>query len=548
MSAAFPLRGLLTRFLQEKPDAPMLMDGERPISYQDFDTQVARTAALLSAQGIGAGDKIGVWLVNRPEWLTVLFAAEQLGAVVVAINSRYRSSELQYILECSAAKLLLMQLHPLVDFPAVFSGLDHAQLPDLERLVLMDDPSGASAAALARQWGKPVQTFCLPTAASQTDRNAVQEQRLPQHGTNLDQPLILFTTSGTTQGPKLVCHTATTLAVHSQAVAAAYGLDASDARLLAAVPLCGVYGLNAALAAMAGGAPIVLLDWFDAARAAQLLQEQRITHCFGSDDMYRRIAQVVSGDHPFPAARVFGFGAFESDPAAFALPLIKRGFPLLGLYGSSEVQALFSLQKPTRPLEERIQGGGYPARAAQVHVRARHPQTGEICPPNVSGELEIQSSVNFTGYLNNPDATQAAFTPDGFFKTGDLGYTREDGSFVYQARLGDALRLGGFLVEPAEIERALMQEDGIDAAQVVGVEYQQQTRAAAFVIARAEVDLERVHLAVRAKLAAFKAPLRIWAVDTFPITDSANGAKIQRAKLRQMAQERLAAEQGNACP
>jgi len=146
--------------------------------------------------------------------------------------------------------------------------------------------------------------------------------------------------------------------------------------------------------------------------------------------------------------------------------------------------------------------------------------------------------------LNNPEATQAAFTTDGFFKTGDLGYTREDGSFVYQARLGDALRLGGFLVEPAEIEQALMQEDGIAAAQVVGVDYQQQTRAAAFVIARDGVDLESVRLALRAKLAAFKVPLRIWAVAEFPVTDSANGAKIQRAKLRQMAQERLSQETG----
>jgi len=541
MSAAFSLHRLLTRFLQKKPDAPMLMNGERTISYQDFDTEVERTVAWLSGQGIGAGDKIGVWLLNRPEWLTLLFAAERLGAIVVAINSRYRSSELQYILERSAAKLLLMQLHPLVDFPAVLSGLDCVQLPDLERFVLMDDPTEVGAAALAQQLGRPVQAFRLPTAARHAGQNTARGQKPSQHLINPDRTLILFTTSGTTQGPKLVCHTPTTLAVHSQAVAAAYGLDAPDARLLAAVPLCGVYGLNAALGAIAGGALIVLLDWFDAARAAQLLRQQRITHCFGSDDMYRRIGQAVSDDCPFPAARVFGFAAFGSDTTAFALPLIKRGFPLLGLYGSSEVQALFSLQKPMLPLEERIKGGGYPAHAEQVQVRARHPQTGEVCPPNVRGELEIKSSASFTAYLNNPEATKAAFTTDGFFKTGDLGYTREDGSFVYQARLGDALRLGGFLVEPAEIERALMQEDGIDAAQVVGVQYQQQTRAAAFVIARAGVDLENVRLALCAKLAAFKVPLRIWAVTEFPITDGANGAKVQRAKLRQMAQEMLAA-------
>jgi len=538
------LNQLLARRVQEKPDAPMLLDGACTLTYRDFDAMVAATVDWLTREGIAAGDRFGVWLVNRPEWLTLLYAAERLHAVVVAINSRYRSNELQYILAHSAAKLLLMQQHPLVDFPTVASALDISALPALKRIVLLDDNANApGAVCLTQRLGIPVRVGHLPTPENIADTRLVHAEVTPQYAAGAhtpDRTLILFTTSGTTRGPKLVCHTPATLAVHTQAVAKAYGFTAPDACLLAALPLCGVFGLNSVLAAIAGGAPVVLLDWFDATRAAQLLQQHRITHCFGSDDMYQRIAQAVPGDRPFPHARVFGFAAFGADAQALVQTLEKRGFPLLGLYGSSEVQALFSLQKPALPLEERSKGGGTPARASRVQIRARHPETGALCAPGVSGELEIRAETNFSGYLNNPEATKVAFTDDGFFKTGDLAYIRADGSFVYQARLGDALRLGGFLVEPGEIEQALLQEDGIMAAQVVGVEYQQQTRAVAFVIARDGFNLESVHQALRNKLAAFKVPLAIWAVPEFPATDSANGTKIQRTKLRQMAQERLA--------
>src|SRR5690606_10105377 len=228
--------------------------------------------------------------------------------------------------------------------------------------------------------------------------------------------------------------------------------------------------------------------------------------------------------------------------AELVASLQQRGLPLRGLYGSSEVQALFSLQDAALPVAERALGGGVPA-APQAQVRVRDPAGPGLCEPGVPGEIEIRAPGNFMGYLDNPDATAQALTADGYFRTGDLGYLRPDGSFVYLARMGDTLRLGGFLVDPAEIEHALAAQPGVRNAQVVGITIDGQPRAAAFVIAEPGLDEQSLLAPLRATLAPFKVPARLWRVDEFPTAASANGFKIQRAMLRQMADERLRQEQ-----
>ena len=212
-----------------------------------------------------------------------------------------------------------------------------------------------------------------------------------------------------------------------------------------------------------------------------------------------------------------------------------------GLYGSSEVQALFSLQQAHLPLEERALGGGAPAAKQLASVRARDPDSGMPCQHGVAGEIEIKSSTLFCGYYNNPDATADAFTTDGYFKTGDLGYTRPDASFVYLARMGDTMRIGGFLVDPSEIEHVLTAQPEIKSAQVVGIEIDGKLRPVAFAIATESVcpAIEPIIARVSAQLARFKVPVKLWFVQEFPATASANGLKFQRAKLREIARDRM---------
>ncbi|MCP1783033.1 acyl-coenzyme A synthetase/AMP-(fatty) acid ligase [Bradyrhizobium barranii subsp. barranii] len=176
-------------------------------------------------------------------------------------------------------------------------------------------------------------------------------------------------------------------------------------------------------------------------------------------------------------------------------------------------------------------------------VRVRDTETGELAAQGVSGEIEISAPSCFLGYFNNPDATRDAITADGFFRTGDIGRLRGDGAFVYETRAGDAMRLGGFLVAPGEIEDELKACMGVADAQVVAVDLRGQARCVAFVIPAEEPPQQEMLVArLRERLAGYKVPARIYIVDAFPVTDSANGVKIQRAGLRAMAMERIAAE------
>jgi fatty-acyl-CoA synthase len=179
-------------------------------------------------------------------------------------------------------------------------------------------------------------------------------------------------------------------------------------------------------------------------------------------------------------------------------------------------------------------------------VRARDPASGAIQPHGIAGELELKVPSCMVGYFGDEAATRAAFTDDGFLRTGDLGYSTADDAFVFLARLGDALRLGGFLVSPEEIEDVLQEHSSVSAAQVVGVDTPAGTRAFAFVMvkpgARCDEAVLIDHCAQR--LAKFKVPVRVAPIDAFPVTPGANATKIQKSKLRERAQAFLARRNG----
>jgi fatty-acyl-CoA synthase len=482
------------------------------------------------------GDHVAVWLINRVEWLAIFFALARVGATLVAVNTKYRSHEVHYILANSHAQFLILQLNfRKIDFAQVVEGVDASNLPHLKTIMMVDADESTPATLLSR----PVVHF-LPTL-SQTS-GATNAQSASDALALEDLPVIFFTTSGTTKGPKLVVHTQKTLSEHVRHIATGYQFGAPGDALLTALPLCGVYGLDSALAAIAARMPVVLMDFFDVASASQLIKQHQITHIFGSDEMLRRFAEQNPEPIAFTSLKLFGFAAFSARFIELAQELIPRGFPMRGLYGSSEVHSLFSAQHPELPLEERVLGGGTPAAGARTSVRVRDPDTLELCAAGLSGEIEIKAPTLFKGYFNNPEATAQAFTEDGYFKTGDLGYLRGDGSFVYQSRMGDTMRLGGFLVDPTEIEDVLAAQPDIESAQVVGVEINGQPRAVAFAIAKKKQcppDTSATLKGVAKTLAAFKIPAHLWFVDEFPTTASANGQKFQRVKLRELALEKL---------
>lgn len=544
------LNALLERQLNRQPESTAFIEvdpdsrAERSVSLRQFDDLVGRTAAWLQDHGVGHGDIVALWLVNRLDWLVMHFALARLGAAVMTVNTRYRGAEVAYLLERSKPRLVVLQLHfRKIDFAAVLRDVDPASAASVDGVVVVDAGTEGTVGAQALPaavLGKPTLRFDLHRLAADRCVGA------PGHAVTPDTNVILFTTSGTTSGPKLVVHTQRTVSIHVQRIADAMGYTADGVVVLAALPFAGTFGYVSMLAALAAGKPVVVMHTFDAAEAARLVVAHQVTHCFGSDEMFEALLAIAPDAQAvpaYPSLRVCGFAAFRAGAAVVAEACIRRGMPLAGLYGSSEVHALFAIQQPGRALAERIEGGGTCVNP-DAEIRVRDAETDALLPLGTAGLLEFRSPSNFIGYLNNPGATAKAVGADGWFSSGDIGYVRPDGSFVYLTRAGDAIRLGGYLTAPAEIEEVIKAQPGVAAAQVVAVDLDGKTRAVAFAIAApgASPDAQAVIAAVQERLAAFKVPARLWWVDAFPVVNSANGTKIQRNRLREMAQARLGGE------
>jgi fatty-acyl-CoA synthase len=501
----------------------------RAVTYGDLARRAARVAGGLAGLGIGADDRVALWLPNAPAWLEALFGLGHLGAVAVAVNTRFRAVEVADIVGRSRARaLVLWPGFKGIDFLGILESADRAALDRVEAIILYDEGE-APAKLPACLAGKRVLRYADLAAAPPPAASAGKAE----------SGAAIFTTSGTTKAPKFVLHTQRSLADHARAVAPAFGYGAPDAVMLQALPFCGVFGLSQALATLAARRPMALLPAFEAEAAARAVCAERVTHMNGSDEMYRRMLEAAPGARPFPTLRRAGFAAFNSDPGEFVAFGDARGLPLTGLYGMSEIQALFASQSPEAPAERRARGGGTPVSPA-ARVRVRDPESGMILPDGESGEIEAKGPSLMAGYADDAAATAAAFTDDGYLRTGDLGYT-VPGGFVFLARMGDALRLGGYLVNPLEISSHIETHPAVAACQVVGARTKRGERAVAFVVRRAGVEEGALLAHCRAGLASFKCPEAVIFLDAFPVAESANGAKIQRAKLRDWARERLGA-------
>lgn len=505
--------------------APALIDRARPVSYRELAGESGRVAQGLRKLGVRAGDCVALWLPNLPAWLSVFFACAQLGAIAVSVNTRFRSHELADILRRSRARLLVFWPgFKGIDFAGILAACDPQALEHLAAVVLYAEAGAALPAAVL---GKPVHAYA--TLAG--------EAPLPKSGATPDAGCAIFTTSGTTKAPKFVLHDQRTVIRHAFDVAAGFAIGAG-ATLLLAPPLCGVFGFCGAMAAIAAGRPFVIAPAWDAEQAARDIVAHRITHCNGTDEA---CAQLIDCGADLSSLQFFGYAAFNPAHADIVQRADAAGLRLVGLYGASEIQALFARQDEHAPVAERWLAGGRPVSAA-ARVRARDPQTGAILAHGEPGELEfLAPSSRMAAYHGNPEATRQAITADGYYRSGDLGYTQADGRFVYLTRIGDSLRLGGFLVSPAEIEAVVQEAPGIAACQVVAVARTGGLVPVAFVLVQdgANLDEAKVIAHASSKLARYKVPVRVVAIDAFPVTPGANATKIQKGKLREMAEALL---------
>jgi fatty-acyl-CoA synthase len=511
---------------QANPDARAILCGDRALSYGGLSERSRRLAYGLSKLGVEPGDRVAIWLANRFEWIETALACGRLGAIVVCANTRFRALDLGDILERSAAKALLFWPgFPEAKHLDVLSNVEPRQVKSLKYVVTIDDDAGASR--LASLLGKTFVAY-----------ERLLEQKYLRRSTVAPQdPWVLFTTSGTTQKPKFVMHSHTSVGGHAQDFARAH-LFGHGTVLCVPHPVSGVLGFTPTFSALAAGAPVVLISKFDGAFIAAQMLKHRVTNLSTIDQGLLTLLNDAVGEPIFPDFRFAMFGALNAQPEDCIRIADARGFRCVGSYGMTEVHAGFTLQRVDGSPKERAPGGGF-AISPKARMRIVDIATRQALPAGQIGELEISTPNIMLGYFRNEEATRAAFTEDGFLRTGDSGFLLPDGSFRFIARLGDTLRLSGFLVSPVEISSCVETHPSVLRCEVVGRKQEAAMKAIAFVILKEGACFDPTALAdfCRSRLAAYKVPAKFVAIEAFPTTEGPNGPKVQRAKLREMAQE-----------
>ena len=517
--------------------------GDRRVTFAAFRERVGRLAHGLAALGIGRDDTVAIWLPNRPEWFFAQYACARLGAVVVALNPRYKAHELTYILGQSEARALLVTdrlggidyfdtLHAVLpELPASVPGeLTSARFPALRHVIVdADDPyPGCHRLSDVVELGLGVPSV---------------EASPPSRAPGPDDVFTLLYTSGTTSFPKGAMITHRNCVPHGWNVGEVLRMTDDD-RVLHALPAAGTWGgVNIPLVTWSHGACLVLMEAFDPLRALQLIERERCTVWNAVDAMVRATLDYPGLDRydrsslrtgGIGSTGGGGYGLFEAWVETIG---VRHGYEP---YGMTEVNAMALYHDLDEPLELRKLPGVVPAPG--LEVRVVHPETGAPCRPGEEGELQFRGERVTRGYYRMEEETAKAFTDDGWFRSGDLGVQDRAGHTVFKGRLRETLRISHFMVAPGEIEAFLMSHPDVAQAFVVGVPDPKLNEApVAYVIPKegALVTEEAVRAFCRGKIASYKIPVAVRFVKDVPRTPGPHGDKVQRGTLRAQAIDEL---------
>lgn len=512
-------------------------------SWQALQEDCDRAAQGLIHCGIQAGEHIALWLTNRPEWLHILFAVAKIGAVLVPINTRFRSMDLEYVLRQSESTTLLTtdhsgpigylemvrQIIPELDTYTTPQTLGSAACPALRRVIVLSEQSHAGTL----RWADML-------AAGQSVSPA--QRRARQHAVDPDATALIMYTSGTTGVPKGVMQTHRMLrTVTDQANRLA--VRPTDV-LLMYLPLFHCFGLyEGPLMSIITGARQVLLEQFDPGEALRLIARERATLMCGFDTHFADVLAHPACEHTDRSSLRLGLlpaGLASSEPVARQVQW--RLCPTVSGWGMTEVGVGVALGFPTDAEDDRCLASGtaLPGYAFKII----DPETGAPLPPDTPGELCCRGYGVMQGYYQKPEETVQALDGDGWLHSGDMAAMRSDGTIRFLGRYKDLLKVGGENVDPIEVEALLLQHPAVGQAQVVGVpdaRLQEVVCACVVLVPGAQVDALDLLAFCRGKVASFKVPRHVLVIKEYPMTAS---GKVQKVRLRELSLQALGLHQG----
>jgi fatty-acyl-CoA synthase len=501
-------------------------------SFADIAASVDRVAKGLVNLGVAPGERVALWMVNRPEWIDAMFAITKVGAVLVPVNTRFRTDDVAYVVGQSGATTLVIAARSgPVGYLDMVRGLapslapGEARCPRLQRVIVLDaedEPGTVGWQAM------------VAGGAGVSDG----ELRARAAGVDPDATAFLMYTSGTTGFPKGVMHGHYIIRnvvdrVNRMAITPAD-------TILMYLPLFHLFGFGEGpLVSMVSGARQVLTETFDPEESLALLEQERATVLHGFDTHFKELMEAQARaprDCSSVRTGILATGMSSSVPIARAARKVFG--PLASGYGMSEFGAGATLSFLDSTEEQCTEASGYPAPGYEVRVI--DPDTGADQPAGVPGEIVVRGYMLMQGYHDKPEETARAIDARGWMHTGDMGILRADGHLRFMGRYKDMLKIGGENVDPMEVEAFLMAHPAVNLAAVVGLPDARLSEVPVAFVRRepglALTEAEVIELC-RGRIASFKIPRHVIFLDEFPMTGS---GKIQKVKLREQARAQLA--------
>jgi fatty-acyl-CoA synthase len=485
------------------------------LTYAELDDQVNSLARGLLGAGMRKGDRLGIWAPNCAEWVLVQYATAKAGIILVNVNPAYRTTELQYALHQSGCRMLVAaRSFKTSDYAAMIEEV-RGDLPELERVVLLDTP----------EWAE------LPAGdGPEPDRSALDS----------DDPINIQYTSGTTGFPKGATLSHHNILNNAFFVGEGCAYDEDD-RVCIPVPFYHCFGMVMGnLGCTTHGATMVVPEAaFEPGAVLATVQDERCTSLYGVPTMFiAELNHPEFDDYDLSTLRT-GIMAGSPCPIEVMKQVIERMHmdEVTICYGMTETSPVSTQTAAGDSLEKRTQTVG------RVHphleVKLIDPDTGRTVERGVPGELLTRGYSVMAGYWNEPERTAEAVDAHGWMHTGDLATMDEDGYLNIVGRSKDMVIRGGENIYPREVEEFLHTHPGVLEAAVIGVpdeRYGEELMAWIRVREGAELSEDDVRAYCEGRIAHFKRPRYVRFADEFPMTVT---GKVQKYKMREQAIEEL---------
>jgi fatty-acyl-CoA synthase len=510
----------------------LIFEGER-YSFAEQAAEIDRAAKGLMAAGVEKGEHVALWLNNRADWIFIAFGLAKIGAVMVPVNTRFRTNDLDYVLRQSDSRMLithdqsgpidyLAMVREVVDLPDSDVAIDDPNFPKLRRVLILGDPGpgGAAAWSAVTKLGEGITDAALERCAQSV---------------NPDDPVIIMYTSGTTGFPKGVVHSHKLIRnIEDRGFRAA--IDSNDT-ILNYLPLFHAFGYSeGALMSLITGARQIVTETFDPDECLDLVARESASVMHGFEAHLKALTEAQEAKPRNVSSLRTGLFAAGMHSAT---PVVKRGNRVLAPlksftgYGMTEIWVGAGIGALDDDEESRCASSG--TIGMGYELRILDPETGAAQPVGEPGELQVRGYSLMLGYYRKPEETAAAYDTDGWFKTGDSAVWLPNGYIRFLGRYKDMLKVGGENVDPMEAEGLLMEHPEVHQVAIVGMPDPRLTEVGiAYVqlVPGSRMDEDAVIAHCRGKLASFKIPHHVVFVDNFPMTAS---GKIRKVELREDA-------------